>query len=286
MRYIFVFHILRDTFFINFMNKYFYVSLLFVAFLQSCSTYSKVVKSDDYDKKFELANEMYDSKQYIKSVTLYEQVFQRVPKTAQGEISYFRIGKAYFLEDNYYLGGYYLATFPEKYPASTKVEESLFLSTLCSVNNSPSYSLDQNETELALNDLQMFINRFPNSNLVDTCNILMDKLLHKLERKDFEMVKLYDKTENYKSALTSASVFLNKHPRSTFKENVHFILVKNTYLLAINSIDSKKSERIEDSIEKYRTFVAEFPETKYKKQMDVFMSRLEEEKKILSNIQK
>lgn len=268
------------------MKLFLFLLVASTALISSCSNYNKVVKSDDYERKFELANELYDRKQWLRSVALYEQVFQRVPKTAQGEISYFRMGKAYFEEGDYYMGGYYLATFSEKYPASPKTEESLFLSSLCAVNNSPTSSLDQNETELALNDLQMFINRFPNSPLVDTCNIIMDKLLFKLETKDFDAVKLYNKTENFKAAVTSAEVFLSKYPRSIFREDASFIAVKNSYLLTKNSIDNKKLERIDQTIERYRTFANEFPESKRLKELESNVQELEKEKNTNINTKK
>jgi outer membrane protein assembly factor BamD len=259
------------------MKLFYFLSFIVILSCTSCSTYSKVVKSDDYDKKFELANELYDKNQWVKSINLYEQVFQRMPKTGQGELAYFRIGKAYFTEQNYYLGGYYLSTFTEKFPNSPKAEEARFLSAMCTVKNSPGYSLDQTETELALNELQMFINRYPNSNLIDTCNIIMDKLRFKLERKDFEGVRLYHKMENYKASTTSAEVFLTKYPMSSFREEAYLILLKDYYLLAMNSIDTKKSERIEKAMERYRTFAFEFPSSSFKKEADSNLKRLEQE---------
>src|SRR5690606_11888444 len=129
-------------------------------------------------------------------------------------------------------------------PASPKAEEALFLSAMCSVQNSPQHSLDQNETELAINDLQQFVNRFPSSNLVDSCNTIMDRLRFKLEKKEFEAVKLYSKTENYRAAVSSAMTFMEDFPMSEFKEEAGFLLIKNSYLLSKNSVDSKKKERI------------------------------------------
>jgi outer membrane protein assembly factor BamD len=60
--------------------------------------------------------------------------------------------------------------------------------------------------------------------------------------------------------------FLEDYPRSKFKEEISFILVKNSYYLAVNSIDSKKKERIEQTIERYRNFATEFPESSMKKE--------------------
>ena len=54
-----------------------------------------------------------------------------------------------------------------------------------------------------------------------------------------------------------------------------YLLVKNSYLLAINSVEEKKKERIEESIQRYRTFVTEFAQTEYKREVDIFRDDLE-----------
>jgi len=53
------------------------------------------------------------------------------------------------------------------------------------------------------------------------------------------------------------------------------LLVKNSYLLAINSVQVKKKERIEESIQRYRTFVTEFAQTEYKREVDTYRDDLE-----------
>jgi outer membrane protein assembly factor BamD len=264
-------------------------SLLILFILGSCSDYNKVVKGDDYNEKLRVANEYFEkgmqpkkrrfsdkpklnangeqklnTNSLLQSVTLYEQIYQRMPKTGEGELAYFRIGKAYYHAEDYYMAGYYMGSFTQRFPMSVKCQEALFLSAMCSVKNSPEFSLDQNETELAINDLQQFINRYPNSELVDSCNHIMDRLRFKLERKDYEAVKLYAKTEDYRAAVASAMSFLENHPRSSFREEVSFILVKNSYMLTKNSVDAKKRERIEQTIERCNTFVSEFPDSKYR----------------------
>jgi len=258
------------------------LSLGALVLLSSCSEYNKVLKSDDYNQKFETANSLYDQEGTsgkARSIALYEQVYQRFPKRGEGEVSYFRIGKAYFLNGDYYMAGYYLGAFPNRYPVSTKAEEATFLSAMCSVQNSPEWPLDQLETDVAINNLQQFVDRYPNSVLVDSCNNIIDGLRFKLETKDYETVALYAKTENYRAAVSSAVTFLDDYPMSVFKEEVHYILVKNSYFLAKNSIDSKKMERIEHTIERYSTFVAAFPDSKYHKMLtgydDVMRQELE-----------
>ncbi len=260
----------------------YFILLLGAVTISACSGYNKVVKSDDYDRKLEMANELYDKGQELRAVTLYEQIYQRMPKTGEGELAYFRIGKGYFLNNDYIMAGYYLAQFAQRFPFSPKAEEAMFLSAMCSVEGSPEASLDQTETEIAINNLQQFIDKYPETALLDTSNLIIDKLRYKLEVKSYNSVKLYAKTENFHAAVSSALTFFEDYPRSKFTEEVYFILVKNSYLLCKNSVESKKMERIDDTFERYRTFVVQFPESKYRSTLAEYYDLLMEEKEQLT----
>lgn len=261
----------------------FFTSIFILILTTSCSEYSKVLKGDDYPKKFTLADDLFDRKKWSQSIALYEQVYQRSPKTAEGELSYYRVGKAYFNSKDYYMAGYYFSSFFDKFPYSSKTEEAFFLKTICSVKNSPAPSLDQTETELALNDVQQFIYLFPNSNRIDTCNQIMDNLRGKLEKKQFDNIKLYSKTLNYKSAKVTAQTFLSDFPNSKYKEEVLYIQIKNAYFIAKNSIDDKKKERIEETIETYRTFALQFPISKYNRELEQLNESLQKQLQVISN---
>jgi outer membrane protein assembly factor BamD len=261
------------------LKKYLSLFLLLLLFV-SCKGYNKVVKSDDYQRKFELADELYNLKQYMRSVTLYEQVYQKFPKTGEGELAYYRIGKAYYAEKDYYMAGYYLGAFSQRFPYSANAEETLFLSAMCSVSSSPEFTLDQNDTEIAINTLQQFIDKYPNSTLVDSCNHVMDRLRMKIQLKEYQGVKLYSKTENYRAAVTSAETFLADYPVSAKREEISYLLVENSFLLTKNSIESKKKERIDQTIKRYRNFVNEFPESKYKRRLNTISDDMERQKEI------
>jgi outer membrane protein assembly factor BamD len=249
----------------------------FFVLLSSCSDYNQVVKGGDYARKFELANELYENEEYFRCIALYEQIYTHMPKTGEGELAYYRLGKSYYEEEDYYMGGYYLGAFVQRFPYSNKAEEALFLTALCSVKNSPQYSLDQQDTEVAINELQQFVNRYPNSSLVDSCNRTMDRLRMKLEQKDFEAVELYARTQNYRAAVTAAISFLEDYPRSQKKERVTYLMVKNSCFLAENSVEDKKKQRIEESIERYRNFVVDFPKSSFLKELGSLTEGLSKE---------
>ena len=192
--------------------KFLITLLCLVALMVGCSNYSKVVKGDDYKAKADQAEMLYSTKKYNNAIVLYEQIYQRYPKLPEGEAAYFMIGKSYYMNKDYYMAGYFLGQFTQRFPFGTKVEEATFLSALCSVKNSPNFSLDQAETSTALDNLQQFVEQFPNSALVDSCNNIMNRLRFKLETKDFEHVRLYDRTMNYRAAVSSSEIFIRDNP--------------------------------------------------------------------------
>jgi outer membrane protein assembly factor BamD len=250
-------------------------SFLFL-FLTSCSEYARVVKSDDYERKYQLANELFADENYIKAINLFEQVYQRNPKNIQGEVSYYRLGIANYNLGDYLMASYYFSSFVEKFPESEKCEETSFRNLLCLIKETPQYSLDQTETNVALNEIQIFIYKFPRSSKIDSCNLLMDNLRNRLEMKDFESVKLYDKTENFLSAVTTAETFIKDFPTSKFREKTFEILIRNSFLLSINSVEEKKKDRIAKTIERYNNFVIEFPNSEFNSQLSEKITKLKE----------
>lgn len=238
--------------------------VVFSSFLiYSCSEYSKIVRGDNYQLKYETANGMYDKEKYSKCIVLYEQIYQHSPRSGEGELAYYRLAKSYFEIEDYYMAEYYFGSYLSRFPFSNNKEQAAFSKVMCSVRNSPNYSLDQSETNKAINDIQEFIYTFPESEFIDSCNVLIDNLRLKLEKKDFEEVKLYSKTEKFRAAVTSAELFIGRYPKSIFLEEAYYLMVKNSYSLAQNSIDSKKQERIEQSNERFLTFAERFSNSRY-----------------------
>ena len=256
--------------------QFLFLTLIFTVFT-SCSEYNKVLKSNDNELKKNKGLAYYEAGDYIKAIVLLEEVIPHYKLTPEGEKLYFYYCMANYKMEDYYLAGYYFGRFVRQYPRSVYCEEALFLSAMCSVQNSPEYSLDQTETYNALDGIQVFIDMFPNSKLVDTCNVIMDDLRAKLEMKQFEYAKLYYKTENYKAAVVALNSTLEKFPESVYKEEILYLLVMSNYNLAMNSISTKKLERLNETLKSYRKFAAEFPESEKLKELELIKVKTEKE---------
>ncbi len=247
------------------MKKFIQVIMLFVPLLVgvSCSDYSRIVKDDNYAEKLEKAEELFARGSYNRAIVLYEQVYQRHPADSKGELAYFKMGMTYFKQKDYFMSAYYFGQFPGRFPKSNKVQNAIYYSAVSSFKTSPPHTLDQEDTELALTELQYYVSRYPNSPRVDSCNMMMTELRQKLEDRSWDAVLMYDRMERYNAAYHSAKAFLEDYTNTSRKLEAAFLMMRNAYTLAEKSVFSKKKERYERVIEIYDMYRDELQMSRY-----------------------
>lgn len=228
--------------------------------IPACSEYQKILKSSDFDAKYNKAIEYYQEEDYYRAQTLLEELLVIYKGTSKAEEVYYYYAYSYYYLDDYILAGYHFKILAQTYPNSKYAEECNFLSAYCHYLNSPNANLDQTNTYKAIELLQLFINKFPESERKDTCNFLIDKLRYKLETKSFNNAKLYYRLGDFKAAITTIKTSLIDFPDSEYREELVFLLLKSNFLLAENSITKKQAERYQSTINEYYAFIDEFPE--------------------------
>lgn len=241
-----------------------------VFFFTSCSEYNKILKGNDYAKKYETAIAYLDKGDCYRALPLFEELMTYYSRTEKAEDIYYYYAKTHYCLQDYYMAGYYFKKFTKNFPYSPKKEECAFMAAVSYIQNSPEYNLDPSSTYDAIDELQLFMDRYPESKKVDTCNQLIKDLRGKLERKSYEQGKLYYKMQRYNSAVISFGSTLQKFPDTKYREELMFLIVKANYLFANNSIQSKKSERFQQTIKSYRTFADRFPESSYLKGAETY----------------
>jgi len=112
-----------------------------------------------------------------------------------------------------------------------------------------------------MDELQLFLDRHPNSLRRDTCNVMIGALRSKLETKAWNGAKLYFTTSKFQSATKALLNFMSDWPASQYAEEAQFLVVKCQFLYAERSTLRRQPERYADAIESYFTFAARFPES-------------------------
>ncbi|MES2627821.1 MAG: outer membrane protein assembly factor BamD [Bacteroidota bacterium] len=244
--------------------------LLFAVLITACTGYNKVVKSTDSEFKYKKAVQYYEEKKYGLAYPLFEDLIPVFRGTTKGEyVAYYRAMCYYKLED-FPSAGILLKTFGKTFPKSELAEESTFLGAMCTFYQSPKYSLDQSETHNALNDFQLFLNRYPSTPKRDTVNLMMIQCREKLERKSFEIAELYFQTEHYKSAVIAFENTLKDYPNTKYEEQLLLMMVEANYNLATNSVQEKTRERLEATVKAYQRYIDKYSQSKSAKQAETF----------------
>lgn len=246
------------------MQKIHIYLILFSLMTVSCrSEFQKILKSNDYNTKYEAAINYFNKKDFQRSLQLFESISPVYRGTDKDETINYYIAQCNFKNDDYLSASYYFKTFINNFPNSEKQEECRYLTGYCYYMSSPKYTLDQENTKLAIEEFQIYINKYPKGVNIEQCNTYLTELRKKLEKKDFFNSKMYYDMENYKAAIVAFKNFLNTFPDTEYREDAMFLIVKSGFLMAENSIQSKQFERFESVIIDYQNYIDEYPTGKF-----------------------
>jgi len=244
------------------------IALGLVAAMISCSGYEKILKSDDVDLKFTRAFYYYNKGDFLKASTIFDQLAPIIRGTRKADSVYFYQAMAQYKLNDYIISGHYFSNFVQMYGNSVLVEEAAYMGAYCYYMQSPRPELDQTSTAQALDAFRLYMIRYPGSPRIPDCQKIIAELNEKQMEKAYMSAQLYYNLNNYKAAVVSLSNCLSDYPESRYREEIMFKLLKSKYLLASNSVQSKQTERFQDAIDEYYTYIAEFPESSYKKEAD------------------
>jgi outer membrane protein assembly factor BamD len=237
----------------------FLLPLLLVFVITSCQ-FSRLMKSDDPEKKFAKAVEYYNKKDYSHAMQLFDQLMSVMRATDKAQKIYYFYAYCYYGQKDYTLASYYFKRYVTNFPNTKEAEECAFMSAYCTSLNSPEYSLDQTTTFEALKELQLFANTYPKSTRVPECNDIIDKLRVKLEYKDYNVAKMYYTMKDYAASIRSLNNILKEYPETPHKEEILYLVYKSWYSYAKQSVEEKKKERYQKTIASCNDFIQQFPE--------------------------
>ena len=247
--------------------------LVLAVALSSCSEYNKILKDGTQSEKLEAALRYYNEGECYKALPLLEELIGLYRGKEEAEQIYFTYAQVHYCIGDFYLANYYFKNFTKSYPTSAYAEESLFLAAMCSYKLSPPHSLDQDLTRLAISEFQVFVDRFPDAVLKDSCNTMVETLNAKLDTKQYEVAALYVKTEKYKSARVALQEVLDRSPGTPYREDVMLLLIEANTLYAERSIEDKKAARYGEAVESYFNFVTYFPDSPRLKEAEAWYNR-------------
>ncbi|SHL75891.1 outer membrane protein assembly factor BamD [Flavobacterium xanthum] len=251
--------------------------LLLVAVFSSCNEYQKALKSEDVAVKFDMATKLYEAGKYSKAIRIFEQIAPAYRGKPQAEKLFYMFSQSYYKTKQYTLSGYQFESFVSSYPKSEKLQEAAYLGAKSYSMLSPVFSLDQTDTNKALDKLQSFIDTYPNSDYAAEANSAVKVLSEKIEKKVYENAKGYNTISDFKSAIVALDNFVADYPGTPFKEDALYYKFDSAYQLAINSVPAKMQDRLIVAKTAQLNLMKFNAETKYKKVATEMLARIEKD---------
>ena len=253
-------------------KKLFFYAII-VVFLTSCSEYQKLLKSTDPELKYSKAVEYYEKKDFMRANTLFDDVSMYFRGSERSETLLNYLANSYVGLKDHYTAVEYFKSYTRSYPKGKYIQDAKYMVAYCHYLDSPDARLDQRVTNEAIAAFQEFIDFYPESEKVPDAVKLMDELYDKLALKELLNAQLYYNLgnylwNNYESAVIAASNALKKYPTNKYREELSFILLDAKYQQVIQSLESKKLDRYNSTVDEYYSFISEFPDGKKRKQAD------------------
>jgi outer membrane protein assembly factor BamD len=247
------------------MKKTFFCIFIIVIGFVSCSQYEKLRKSRDYQLMYRKAFEYYHVGDFVRSGQLFDDISSIFRGTTkQDTISYYQ-AMSYFKQKDYLTASHYFSQHFKDQRQSPFAEECEYLTGYCYYMMSPRASLDQANTHAAIESFQVFLVRHPGSVFASDAEKYMSEMREKLVDKSYQTAKLYYDLGQYRASIVALNNSLDDYPETRYREELMYLLLRSSYLLAENSVPDKMKERFQSTVDEYFSFYGEFPQSQYVK---------------------
>lgn len=255
------------------MKKNILITLLAAILLSSCGEYNKLLKSTDYEYKYEAAKNYFAKGQYNRAATLLNELIAILKGTDKAEESLYMLGMSYYNQKDYQTAAQSFIQYYNVYPRGTFAELARFHAGKALYLDTPEPRLDQSGTYSAIQQLQMFMEYYPQSSRKQEAQNMIFALQDKLVLKELYSARLYYNLgnymgNNYLSCVITAQNALKDYPYTDYREDLSILILRAKYEMAVNSVEDKKMDRYRETVDEYYAFKNEFPESKYLKEAE------------------
>lgn len=247
--------------------------------LVSCNEYTAVLKSNDYEYRYEAAKALYADGHYRQAAELLGMLLAPLKGTSYGEESLYMLAESNMKARDYESAAMFFKKYYQAYPKGLYMELSRFNSGYALYKQTPDIRLDQTSTIEAISEYQNFLDYCPGTSLKGQAHQIIYDMQDKLVRKEYLSAKLYFDLgtymnnciyggSNYAACIVTAQNALKDYPYASpqLREDLAILVLRAKYHLARQSVEEKRLERFRDAVDEYYAFENDYPESKYMKE--------------------
>ena len=268
------------------MKRYFTLIPLLAIVLGSCTRWTAIQNTRDYEYKYEVAKAYFMEGKYSQASVYFAEVHAYMKVTIKAEECLYLAAMSNFINKDYDAASQYFRKYYQVYPKGLYVEYARYYCGLALYNMTPDPRLDQQSTFEAIKEFQDFLDYYPYTSIKESTLEMIYKLQDKLVEKEYLSAKLYYDLgsytmncayggSNYEACVVTAQNALRDFPFASAdrREELSIMILRSRFHLAEQSVDSKRVNRYRDCIDEYYAFTNDFPESKYIKEAAKIMEK-------------
>ncbi|MBN1780709.1 outer membrane protein assembly factor BamD [bacterium] len=236
------------------------VIILFMAavtFSIQCNRHSLSGRENTPEEQYEEAKRIFDKKDYYKAKMQFTVIVLNNPGHRIIEKAQYYLAESHYHLDEYIQAIAEYEKLIRSMPQSPFVDDARFKVGLCYYDLSPGYALDQEYTQKAIYQFQLFLEEYPNSEVRPEVEKKLAEARDKLAKKEFKTGELYKKMGYNEAAIISFNAVLEEYHDTQYADDALFLkgechLKLNAFSEAIQSYDAlidryPDSEHINDA---------------------------------------
>lgn len=181
----------------------------------------------------------FKEEKYLEAQKLFDIIKLQYPATIYADDAQFYLAEINFKRKEYILAAFNYSNVRRLYSRSEYAKEALYKSALSYYMISPTYDRDQEQTLQAIQAFSEFQATYPNDSLAVEATNKIIELRDKLAYKEYKSGEIYQKMENYKSALLYYNSVIDNY--SDTKSAEEAFISKMQVLKIINKTEELRS---------------------------------------------
>lgn len=233
--------------------------LLVLLTAMACGSSHNIKPGDTVEVAFEKAMNLYERERYSQATRAFETVLSIARGTELAADAQYYLAKSHFHNRAYLVAASEFSRFARNYARDDRRKEAEFMEAYSHYQMSPRYNLDQTETYNALERFQLFVSRYPGTEMAQEAQEYMDELRDKLAKKKFNAAEMYMRVGEYRSAALYYDLTVEDYPESTWAEKALVNKIRAYVKYAENSVRERQQERFEEAVASYEEYIQIFP---------------------------
>jgi len=203
------------------------------------------------EEEFQRAQGYFENRQFDRAIQGFERIIFYHPSSEYVDDAQYWLARSCFQKKDYAQAVIEFDYLIKNFPASAFAEEANFYRAKSYLKQAPGWDRDQTETNEAIEYLDEFLTRYPNSKFTNEIKDLILAARNQLARKELENGKLYLKLKEPDAAVKYFLFVIETYPETKAEAEAKY-LIAGVY---------RQSHRIDEALACYRELL-EIPEWK------------------------